>query len=389
MFDFLHAQKHKDELVAILAIESGKVLSMIVEYSPNQNPKICHASRHALENLGSVSQERLEPIMLTSLRRASEHLVKDGFFELEERKISHKKLSKIYVFLGSPWHISQIGSSIEKNDKPFFITEKLLQEIVDKNFKQEHPDLINIEKSVTEVKANGYRLKDPINKKVKEVEVSFFAGSAQKKIISKIEETILLSFPHTEIIFYTIPSSLYFVAKKILDKKDFILFIPEHEVSDIILIRDGKIEGTATIPYGKHRVVGAIASEMNIDIPHSFSIFRLWQEKKLEKEASDKIDSIIEKAQVECNTLISDGLWKLGSTVILPRNIVVADNGIESKLMGEWILGETYSNATLTLDNFEVAFFTFNDISKSLDSLIPTSRLNPLLGCLALFAHSV
>ena len=291
--------------------------------------------------------------------------------------------------MGSPWHISQIGSAVEQNDKSFFVTEKLLQEIVDKNFKQEHPDLINIEKSVTEVKANGYRLKDPINKKVKEVEVSFFAGSAQKKIISKIEETILLSFPHTEIIFYTIPSSLYFVAKKILDKKDFILFIPEHEVSDILLIREGKIEGTATIPYGKHRVVGTIASEMNLDIPHSFSIFRLWQEKKLEKEASDKINIIIEKARVEWNTLLSDGLWKLGSTVVLPRNIVVADNGIESKLMGEWILGETYSNATLTLDNFEVAFFTFDDISKNLDALIPTSRLNPLLGCLALFAHSV
>ncbi len=389
MFDFLHPQKHKDELVAIFAIESGKVLSMIVDYSPNQNPKICHASRHAMENLGSVAPERLEPIMLTSLRRASEHLVKDGFLELEQRKMSHKKLSKIYVFLGSPWHVSKIDSSNEKKDKTFFITEKLLEEVVSKNFTQEHPDLMNIEKAITEVKANGYALKDPIGKKVLEVDVSFFSGSAQKKVVSKIEETILLSFPHTEIVFHTIPSSLYFVAKKILDKKDFILFIPEHEVSDILLIRNGRIEGTATVPYGKHRVVGTIASEMNLDIPHSFSIFRLWQEKKLEKDSSDKIDMIIDKARVEWNKLLSEGLWKLGSTVVLPRNIVVADNGIESKLMGEWILGETYSNATLTLDNFEVAFFTFDDVSKNLDSLIPTSRLNPLLGCLALFAHSV
>lgn len=385
MFDFLNPKHLKEELALIFCIESGKVISMIVNYKKKGLPEIIHVSRHEIEYSEHLSSNRLKPLMLSALKRALEHLSKEGYSTIKKHFRSVVKIEKIYIFLGSPWHVTEKLSTTVSEEKEFFIKENTIQKATEELFSKLHPNSTSIEQTVISVKANGYNINNPVGKRATTIEIDAHVALVENDLIESIKEVSYLVFPNFKTEFHTIPMSLYITSKSIFNMDDYMILIPEHEVSEMLLIRKNNLETSISLPYGKHLVVKHIAKEYGESREQAYSILTLWSENKLEEERAKSIETIIENARQEWSMCLRGAFSSLGKTILLPNTVLVAGNMIESRLLGEWLAKEQYTNQTFTVDKFSVLYLKVEDFSSQFIAKVDKTLLNPVLSSIVIY----
>lgn len=389
MFEFLNKKKFKEETALIFCIESGKILSMVVRYTKDKLPEILHIGRHEIDYSHHLNSARLKPLMLTALRRSLEHLSKEGYTTIKKHFGGTIPIEKIYIFLGSPWHIIEKISTVITKEKEFFIKEDTMNDATNELFSKLHPDSTYIEQTVISVKANGYLIENPIGKKANSIEMDAHVASVDNDIIEAIKETTYLVFPNFKIEFHTIPMALYVASKSIISMEDYMIIIPEHEVSEILLVRKNILETSISIPYGKHLTVRHIAEEYNQSKEQALSMLKLWSENKLEESKKESIETIIENAKQEWSMCLRGAFSSLGKKALLPNTVLIAGSRIESKLLGEWLAREQYSNQTFTIDKFSVLYLKVEDFSNQFSLKVDNSLMNPVLASVALYTKSL
>ncbi len=385
MFDFLRKKSNKDEIVFTFVIESGKVLSAIISHTPGKKPEILYTHKESITYQQDVNPERLENLMLESVKMSGDVLAREGYKNISQGS----RRRKIAVFLGSPWYAPIRGVAKVTKDKPFLIKEKMIEDTVRENFSLSHKDAVIIEQKIITVRGNGYRLDNPIGKKASALDIEFISNASSKKIISDIEEMIHVTLPVLPITFHTTISSIFPSALAAINKKNFLLFLPEHEISDIVLAREGNFVANISIPYGKHAPVRAIAAAFHTSKEEAHSLLMLYLSKKLETEKMEQIDELLKLIKAKFQEVLRESLWKLSTTVFLPSDIVVADAHPISKLLGLWIQTEEFSEKTLTSKNFAVHFLENNDVEKAVTVPLGVTYRNPLLLSTALYNQSL
>lgn len=385
MFEFFNPKHLKEELALIFCIESGKVISMIVNYTKKGRPEVIHVSRHEIEYSEHLNSSRLKPLMLSALKRALEHLSKEGYSTIKKHFGSITKIEKIYIFLGSPWHITEKLSTTVSEEKEFFIKEDTVSKATKDLFSKLHPNSTSIEQTVISVRANGYNIENPVGKRATTIEIDAHVALVENDLIDSIKEVSYLIFPNFKTEFHTIPMSLYVTSKSLFKIDDFMILIPEHEVSEMLLIRKRNLETSISLPYGKHLVVKHIAKEYNKSQEQAYSMLRLWSENKLEEKKSKSIETIIENARQEWSMCLRGAFSNLGKTILLPNTVLVAGNMIESRLLGEWLAQEQYTNQTFTVDKFSVLYLKVEDFSNQFLIKTDTTLMNPVLSSIVIY----
>src|SRR3989338_11016638 len=108
---------------------------------------------------------------------------------------------KIFCVLSSLLYVSQTRIIELKKNTPFLFTSKLADDLIQKEmtlFKEEHLEkylrsgspIELIELKNIKTMLNGYETPDPLNKKVRELEMTIFLSMAGQQILRKIEKTI-------------------------------------------------------------------------------------------------------------------------------------------------------------------------------------------------------
>lgn len=405
MFSFLNKKKPKKETSLIFVIESGKVISAVMHFDAAKPPEFLYTHKHNIAFQQNVDPQRLEDLMLGTLKQSAEKASKEG---LVLYKHDTKTPIKTYIFLGSPWYMPTYSKAEMSKEKSFVISEDLVKKISEEKFDSENKDNLIIEHKIISVKANGYDVLTVKNQKVDEIVVASLFSGAPKKLLGQIESMIKLSIVHTDFIYHTTAQVVFPIAKELIKKDDFVIYIPEHEVSDLVVVRHGHIEKMVTIPFGKHSPVRALSNNANnpsnankadasqVDKRKadeekvgSHSLVMMYLSDKLAADERERVKVLLDISKVKFLEILREALWKLSSTIFLPEDIIISDGHPISKLLGEWILTEEFTSRTMTIKNFSISFMENKDIIGKVVTKEKAEYLNPFIISAGLYLNSI
>jgi len=384
MFSFLSKKKYREETALVFIVESGKIISAIIKYDDSNLPEIIFSQKSNIDIEQTVDPVKLQEAVLAKLSSTAESILKD---QLAVLKISNSHSISIHIFLGSLWCVTKkVGSEYIK-EKEFFISEDLIMKIS----KEDPPNSdteVMIEKKVVSIKANGYNIETPLNQRANELMIVSLVSTSPKIFIDEVEKKLLQYFPKSKIDFHTTAVAIFPVAKLLAKKQDFIVFIPEHEVSDIIVARKGSVDRVVSVPYGKNSPVRDLSMTFKGSAGEAHSILTLYMADKLEEDKRKNVSSFLDESKIKFQNYLRDALRKLSSTIFLPEDIVLSNNSVMTKLIGEWIHTEEFTSKTMTIKSFNVSFMENKDIINEVTIRNKSNYVNPILISVVLYLKS-
>ncbi len=332
---------NRNELVIIA--ESGAIDISLVKFYEGENPKIIFGMNEETVFLEELDAKRLETRMLSTLKRVGEKIISTKLTD------SDLKPDIVRFVLGSPWHIPLETNAVIKKDKPFIISEnELLEAISIQVPNSENTDIVD--QTIISVTANGYELKDLKGKKAQEVEIKAITNVVDKKLKEKISEIIEIFLPHTKIRYESITSLSSLGISKLIKKNSYLLLIPDHEVADMLFIREGVIKKIASVPYGKNYFIRILMDKSLSPIyEDAKSAIALFANDKLNDEKSLKIKNELLKSIDPFIETIRKVIWE-GLLEGPVEGIYVLSNSIESQLMWQVVAEDPYCKGSFGKD---------------------------------------
>jgi hypothetical protein len=345
---FFFSQKNKEETIAVFDIGSGSVGGAILISSPDKRPIIISSFRKSFKLTDSVSGENLVKEMLSSLKDVSSGLQKD----------IHRVPDKVFAVLSAPWASASLRSIKRKRPEGFTFTEKFAKDLIKEEilkFKKEQGDFDEIiDRRVVNILLNGYEVPKPHGKRVKESEIQILLSLSFKEIIEKIEDVITQTY-HKNIKFTSQMFSDFIVARDVFDRlNDFIILNVDEETTEVSIMRNDFLVGTASFPYGRNTFIRQISKNLNKDISSAVSLLSMYKNGHLDEEHSRKLELAIKdesKAWVNSLKMVFRSLFV---DLFIPHNIFLITDKISEKWFLNLLNKSNFAEFTTTEDSFSV-----------------------------------
>ena len=385
MLKLFEKKKLKEETNLVFVIESGQILSAIVSIKDEKPPHFLFTSKEVISHKHELSENRLVSLMLSGVKSGAEAMSKKGFIEASGKMFNKRT---VHIFLGLPWYTSISNETTVTKEKPFLIKEKFIEDSANEHFHISNKELVPIEQKIISVQANGYQLEHPVGKKAKSINIKSIVNASSSELIKSIKEVVNLSFPEIEVVFHTTTQAIFPVASELIGKKDFLLLIPEHDISEIVFSKNGMFESTISMPFGKYspvRMVSAIFKNEKVVVT---SLLKLYMEKSLSENKHKEVDDALKMPKDKFQGLFKEALWKLSPTVLLPKDVVIADKSLVAKLLGEWIQTETWSNSVFGGGALNIYFLGNSDLIGRIKKENELHYFEPILISCGLYLRS-
>jgi len=345
---FFFSQKNKEEVLAVFDIGSGSVGGAILISSPNKKPIIISSFRKSFKLKDSISGESLTKEMLQSLEEVAKYLQKD----------IHRTPDKVFAILSSPWSSASLRSIKRKRPEGFVFTEKHAKELITEEiskFKKEAKDFDEIiDKRVVNVLLNGYEIPKPYGKRAKEAEIQIFLSLSSSDLVEKMESSIMKTY-HKNIKFTSQMFADFIIVRDVFDRlNDFIILNVDEEITEVSVMRNDFLVGTASFPYGKNTFIRQIARNLNKDIAHISSLLSAHKDGHLDYAHMEKIDLAIKdesKAWINSLKMIFRGLF---IDLLIPHNIFLTTDKSSEKWFMDLLKKNSFPEFTTTSDSFNV-----------------------------------
>lgn len=323
-------RKNKDETVLLVNIGNGSISIASALFSDNKI-HFLYTSRHSFVVLEKPDAKVLSDSALRTLEEALDCFSTKGF-DHKYWDYKEKRVSKILIVLSSPWFIPKIKHIQISKDTPFLISENFMNDILKKEeaiFKEELvKDLENqnisyevVERSIVNVKINGYILKKNIGKTTKNFDAFLRMSVVSTEYIKKIKD-LVQRFTHIDegdLIFHTFPLASFVVARDIFsNNSSFILLDTTAEVTDLSLVQNESIVAMASFPSGRNYIIRQIAKAFNTSFDLAESTLRLYIEKKLDDQGVKKIENVLVSIEREWAIYFENSLLELSPQLVLP-----------------------------------------------------------------------
>ncbi len=322
----------KTENALLVDVGNGTISAGLVVFEKDAKPKFVYIIKKFFAVNENPSALNMEIEMNTLLDETLPVLIKKGF----ENKywIGKKKdITRVLVSFSSPWFLSKTKSIHLKGEKEFTITNKFLEDILNKETTLLKDELKTndaettfevIERSIVHSKINGYILDNTIGKSTKTFDASLYMSVVEAKFIRKILETIQ---KHThlskdKISVNTFPLISFTVVRDLFTQEsNFVLMDVTGEVTDITLVRGDIIEKIVTIPSGRNFILRQIAKTLNVSNEIAESSLKLYIAKKLDESMLLKISDVLVSVEKEWAIYIENALLELCPDMVLPNSL--------------------------------------------------------------------
>lgn len=360
-------RKDKKEVILVIDIGSGTVAASLVEFSKLEIPKILYVKRVPLGFLKELSGKRFKEAMTKALDLAIVDIQKTGLKYMEGNRIE-----RVFCSLASPWFISQTKTIKIKKEKPFTVSLSFLSEVLKKeeeefenSNKKVHSEVI--ERKMINIKLNGYKTDNPINKKINEIEFNIFFSMAQSSVLDEIEGIIAKHFHVDEIIFHSFTLIAFSAVRDMYERvSDFLLLDITGEVTDVSLIKDASIVKTMSFPVGKNTVLRSLSKELKTSPEEVLSSLKLLYSKSLFGNKRDKLRKSVALAGDEWLKAFRESVVSLSDTSSLPSTIFFTSDDDLSVFYSKIMQSEEFTQSSMTSGLFVLRFIN----SYSLDSYI-------------------
>lgn len=356
--NFFSGNKEKSKLFLVFDLGSSSVGGALFEIESSGTPKILMFLREPI-----VLQENMNIDSFLGLTMKSLEVVAD--------KILRSSLgapAKIFCVLSAPWHVSQTRVIKLKKDEPFVFTEKLADELTQKEiavFEQEYlSGYKNGENSIRSIELknirtmlNGYEMPNPINQKTKEVEMTIFISMSPEQILKKIEDTIGKSFHVKEIKFSSRAMAAFAVVRDMyMGQENFLMIDIGGEISDIFMVKKSILRESISFPIGLNFFIRGVANELKCSLAEAKSLISLFKDEHATAQVASNVGPIIDKLKVEWLNKFQESLVALSSDLSVPDIIYLAIDKDLANFFTQIIQSEQFSQYTLTHSKFQITF---------------------------------
>lgn len=347
----------KRELVLVFDIGSSSVGGVFFEAQENGVPKILFSVREPIALEMTVNTEKFLASTIKSL-------------DVVVDKVYNAKIgapSKIFCVLASPWHVSQTRIiKLEKN-APFIFTSKLAEELTQKEialFEEEHlkkysgtsEKVRSIEFKNIKTVLNGYETANPLNQKVRELEMHLFISIGSEQVLSKIEESIKKHFQLKEIKFSSFVIAAFTVVRDIyVNEESFLLIDVGGEVTDISMVKKNALRESSSFPLGVNFMIRGVAEALNIPLAEANSFMSLYKDGHAGEAEVRKIEPTINKLKTEWLHEFQEVLSNLTDDVSLPSIIYITIDKEQSDFFCNTIKIEQFNQYSFTDSKFKIS----------------------------------
>ncbi|MCA9353971.1 MAG: hypothetical protein KC877_00440 [Candidatus Kaiserbacteria bacterium] len=330
---FFGLGKPSDRYGVIIDVGSGSVLTAIVHSSPKQkHPQIVWSQReHApLRNVDSLEQSA--KAVMTALVNSSMLLDTEGRTALREYN-PDAKLTELQCSISAPWSYTVTKTINYKQEKPFTITEELIEELthslqqkidneIRENEAMQNLGLQVITRATMDSLSNGYRVEDPIGEEAKEFSISQGSVVAQNYLIDALDEMRDKLFPTTTGKKLSFILMLFSVTRELLPKTyDICLVDVTYEATEIGVVRDGTLSYCTHTPFGSFSLAREISAITNVPLHEAFGYLHtdkpLAFMEALSAEQRKGVDAAIEAYIEKLSALFRE----TGDALSIPKKI--------------------------------------------------------------------
>lgn len=346
MFSF--SSKTKEEVVALFDVSSGSVGGAIMHVNESGSPIIVSSFRKNFKIRENSSTSLVNKEMLNYLYDVALIIQKDA-------KVMPKK---VYVVLSAPFVKSTLKKIKHRVDGGFLFTEKFAKDLVKEEldrFKRLNSDLGEVvDKRITNILLNGYEVKKPNGKRVKECEVDVFLSLADESLLSSIEE-VLSKVYHGGVKFTSNMFANFVVVRDIFETlNDFIIIDVGEEVTEISVMQKDNLLNVGYMPFGKNTFIRELSSLLKKEVENIFSILRLYKRGHLEDGVVKKIEKSIYSVNKSWISSVKKTLHGLLFDTLIPPNVfLVCDNDSDNFYKNILSVGN-FPEFTTTNDSFNV-----------------------------------
>lgn len=281
-----NTRRAKEKLAMIFDIGSGSVGAALVGFTQGELPKIFYTTRKKIQISKNLQAQKLLLHMTKALQEAFSDIEREGFPHVRFTFFENIKPDLMLYVLASPWHTSQVRFVRKKESRPFRVKTDLLGNLVHHELTEflkahtsseitenkNHAHEL-IEGDILDVELNKYSTKNPIDKVVHDLGVTLFATSAPtdfvdslRAIAERAQHGILNRFASFTFAFFTVVRDVWH------ENRNYFLLDISGEVTDLSVVKDGKLLETRSFPFGSNTVVRLLASRLGLTILESESL---------------------------------------------------------------------------------------------------------------------
>lgn len=178
------------------------------------------------------------------------------------------KIKNAVVVLGSNLYETYIKDLTIEKEQQFILTKDQFEKAIEK-----HAEIINAEKAgklvlerdVTNVAINGYSLTDPFNKKVKKLDVSFYASFVEEKIVTDIKEILKKNIHISDIKFKTHTLNKFNLMRNtFLNVPNYISIDIAETYTDVFIVENNSLIYRKCFDFGYQNFINEIAEKCSV-----------------------------------------------------------------------------------------------------------------------------
>ncbi|MDP9249301.1 MAG: hypothetical protein M3M85_02195 [bacterium] len=348
--------KKKEELVLSLHIGSGMVGGALVLLDSAGIPKIVFSVTESVAPEEKLNTQKFFLKTLKAVETVTDKIHKSGLGAPE----------RIFCVLASPWYASQTRVIELKKNTPFIFTEKIADELIQKEIKimseehvLEYGDAENairtIELKNIKTTLNGYETPEPLYKKTKELEMIIFISLSGEKILAKIEDAIRKSFQFESIKFSSFAMASFTVSRDLNpNQENFLLLDIGGEITEIFMVKKNVLRDSISYPLGRNFFIRSVALEFGCTVSEAESLISLFQSGHAEEKVAANIKSTMDKIRGEWLAKFQESLANLSSDISIPSLVHITGDSNFVDLFAATIKAEQFSQYTLAEAKFEI-----------------------------------
>lgn len=188
--------------------------------------------------------EPVEKAMLRAFDLLGDSLIKEGSVQLA-RTIGHGRLASILVSIDSPWQETRLHQKKIAHKGGFTVSREVVASAVQETLEDSSGNTV-VDESVIATTINGYRLRNPFDKKADRAVIEVIASLIPSKTLRNIDRLIKKLYHAHAVRYISGPSVRYqAIHRAFPHEKDFILVDASHTEISLLLIRNGLLVAIA------------------------------------------------------------------------------------------------------------------------------------------------
>lgn len=343
----------------IISIETGRVLLSIVDNKSDQSMSISYLEHYLMPFDETPTPTELSRKLLATVEEALVDFGKSA------QARSHVDIELLFL-LGSPWHVSWSDTIHISKDKPFKVSAREIEEAVNSTFRSSHNGFTIISRHIMGYKMNGYSMGDPMGKITSSLDMHAYVESAPEAVITSLSSVIRKHLPHISMSFTTASFAAVEAVKHYSNMKDMILILPEYDVTDVILVKNGMIQSMASLPWGGASMARDLFGKVSSGIEEAFAKSNRLLSGELDTKEVERVTKLSQDIRSKLVSDFRNILWKMNESLLLPGDCVVVGDNIAAHFIAKWLDDEDYSEQTYTLNGLKISLLSGKDLASLL-----------------------